>query len=689
MALPPVYQLQVDLPDDSGTHPWTKPGKTTCLRSAQSPPSEVDRESVDNTDEASESWDSATPIEEVDLETRCYGKGLPSIEFENSDALADVLIEHATIGTEEDDPEPRFDDDGLPIIEDDNNDTLADVLRNHAVMGIEERRFWPIEFLYRIISRERLLAELKRDPYQSLRIEKHDVVVAILNGGYVRLFALLLLIDKGHEIDQFITQGLSDSILPVKRQPKCKASKIRFMANENGQDAGRPGELQLMYKWTPREKEDFEERQWSVIPARLRFPKHYKFEPKTILPWKVATQPGDSDEGLLGSQFERQGAYGTVTKVIIDPCSHDFCPKLKEIKLEECRAFAVKRLNQSNIEERGKFYNEKSQLRLFDGVAHRHLVTLLASFEHKDHYHLIFPWADYSLEAYWERERPEGKERIVLWVAKQMAGLMAAVDTIHNPPSHSLQPNSMEKKYGRHSDIKPDNILWFRTTDDQHGILVLADLGLSALNREVSRSNIPSEKAPRVPGYRPPECDIDGAMVSRAFDIWTLACLFTELLTWLLGGRELLDEFERVRKSQDYLEGVNSLLFFQLMEKEDRSGHVVQVKKSVSEWFVKLHGLKTCTQFIHDALDIIEDEMLVVISEERTRTRSTPLRRKFEKMYQKCVVDAAYETKGLARHHTLRQIIPVEAKVKKDALTLNGKLSSYRGAWSRSGLARS
>lgn len=242
----------------------------------------------------------------------------------------------------------------------------------------------------------------------------------------------------------------------------------------------------------------------------------------------------------------------------------------------------MKRLNQSNKEERAKFKNEQSQLRLFDGVAHPHLVTLLASFEHKDHYHLIFPWADYSLETYWERERPEGKERIALWVAKQIVGLMAAVDTIHNPQPKFLLPG-VEKKYGRHSDIKPDNILWFRATDDQHGILVLADLGLSVLNREVSRSNMPSDKAPRVPGYRPPECDIVDAVVSRAFDIWTLGCLFTEFLTWLLGGRELLDEFEGARKSQDYLEGVNSLLFFQLMEKEDKSGHVVQVKKSVSE----------------------------------------------------------------------------------------------------------
>lgn len=80
--------------------------------------------------------------------------------------------------------------------------------------------------------------------------------------------------------------------------------------------------------------------------------------------------------------------------------------------------------------------------------------------------------------------------------------------------------------------------------------------------------------------------------------------------------------------------------------------------------------------------------MLVVISEDRTRTRSTPLREKFEKLYRTCLVDTAYETKGLARDHTLRQIIPVEAKVKKDAQTLNGNLSSYGGAWSRSGLAR-
>ncbi|GAB1316488.1 hypothetical protein MFIFM68171_06698 [Madurella fahalii] len=648
-----VYQIRVDPPDDSGSEQADQPDDSgseqwTCVEPPQTIVIEVEKESV-STDEASLPWDDSA------------------------------------IQIEDDDREARYDVESLSSIDSANNGTLADTLRNHELKGFDGKRFWPTELLRRIMSRERLHEELERNQYQRLSMAKHDILTAILDRNYIRIFALLLLVEKGHEIQQLIKQEASDSILPIRRQPGCKRGNIRFLANENGQGAGPPRKVEFIDKWLQHEREFFEDQQWSVIPPYLEFPKHYTFESKRILPWRVVSQHEGGDEDPPGLQFERQGAYGTVTKIIIDPDSHGFCHKLKEIKLEECQAFALKRLNQNNKEERGKFHNEHSQLRLFGGAAHRHLVTLLASFEFQGYYHLIFPWADYSLEEYWERESPKGKKGIVRWVAKQVAGLMAAVDTIHDPPSQVLLP---EKKYGRHSDIKPDNILWFRATDDPHGILVLADLGLSSLNREVSRSNMPSDKAPRVPGYRPPECDIDGAKVSRAFDIWTMGCLFTELLTWLLGGRKLLDEFERVRKSQDYLEGVNSLLFFQLMEKEDRSGHVVQVKRSVSEWFVKLHGLKTCTQFAHEALDIIENEMLVVISEERTRTSSTPLSKKFKRVYQKCLEDTAYETEGLARNHELQQFDPVEAKVKKDAPTLNGPLPLHRGTWSRSRLSR-
>lgn len=327
MPSPPVYQLQVDIPRDPSTQPWKKSEKITYVGLA---PTEVDRESGDSTDGASEHCDSTTSVEEVYSETGCYGRDPPRTKLENSDAPTDALMKHAALGTEKDDPGSRFDDDGLPIIEDNSKDTLADMLRNHTAMCTEEKGFWPTKFLYRIISRERLLAELERDPYRGLHMGKSDVA-AILDGGYLRLFALLLLIEKGHAIVQFIRRGLSDGILPVKRDPTCRGSMIRFTANVDYKNTSHPCELEFMYNWTSRDKEDFEDRQWLVTPPYLEFSKHYRFKSKTILPWQVVSQLGDSDEGPLGSQFERQGAYGTVTKVIFEPCSHDFYPKLKEV----------------------------------------------------------------------------------------------------------------------------------------------------------------------------------------------------------------------------------------------------------------------------------------------------------------------------------------------------------------------
>jgi sugar-specific transcriptional regulator TrmB len=63
----------------------------------------------------------------------------------------------------------------------------------------------------------------------------------------------------------------------------------------------------------------------------------------------------------------------------------------------------------------------------------------------------------------------------------------------------------------------------------------------------------------------------------------------------------------------------------------------------------KLHNNKNCSQFIHDVLNAIEKEMLVVLSKDRKRSSSAELREKFEVFYDRCMndVDQDYCTKGI------------------------------------------
>jgi serine/threonine protein kinase len=250
--------------------------------------------------------------------------------------------------------------------------------------------------------------------------------------------------------------------------------------------------------------------------------------------------------------------------------------------------FAVKELTGKDKVRCKDFLNERDQLNRFNGRIHPHLVTLLATYEMNNSYNFIFPLALCSLDDYWEdRVRSLGMSKAnVIWFADQLRGLVGAVDTIHNPAHLSLPV----EKYGRHGDIKPDNILCCPSTRYRpNAMLVITDMGLSALNSNKSRSNILGESVPPVPGYRPPECDVDGGSISRAFDIWTLGCLFLEMVAWFVGGWELKEKFVKRRMTTNILTGSEQNILYNLREGTDKNTYVQFVKPEVTEVWSQLY----------------------------------------------------------------------------------------------------
>lgn len=218
-------------------------------------------------------------------------------------------------------------------------------------------------------------------------------------------------------------------------------------------------------------------------------------------------------------------------------------------------------------------------LKRFGGIQHPHIVTLLATYQYKNQYHFIFPWADLDLDEYWNQTPPVKPGSpdycgFVCWVFKQLQGLSGALQVIHGPTRSGgaslAVPGSdpEEIKYGRHGDIKPQNILWFDNGSEwagaeQRGILVITDMGASAVHREVSRSNVPNQPLPCTPSYKPPECDRKGGKITRAYDIWTLGCVFLEMAIWMLEDISGRDEF-RTRMTSQFLEGGKMDLFYDI-----------------------------------------------------------------------------------------------------------------------------
>ena len=239
----------------------------------------------------------------------------------------------------------------------------------------------------------------------------------------------------------------------------------------------------------------------------------------------------------------------------------------------------MKELTRKDIDKWEDFKKEKDLLNRFNGMAHPHLVTLLATYQLNKSYHFIFPLAMCCFDSYWEDHvhSPSMNEATVIWLADQLRGLVGALDTIHNPRHLS------EQKYGRHGDIKADNILCYPTTKYDYPMLVITDMGLSELNSNKSKSNIPGEKVPEVPGYRPPECDVEGGLVSRAFDIWTLGCLFFDIVAWFIGGWNLREQLRDKRTSINILAGVIKDIFYDVWPSPDGNGFVQTIKPKVTE----------------------------------------------------------------------------------------------------------
>jgi len=232
-----------------------------------------------------------------------------------------------------------------------------------------------------------------------------------------------------------------------------------------------------------------------------------------------------------------------------------------------------------------------------------------------------------------------------------MAGIASGLAHIHNfrltspqPPfvarrdrnseaTTMLQVRDSEKPFGRHGDIKPENILFFRQMEginDAQGVLQVADFGLGRFHGRDSRSSLPPTGI-LTSKYEPPEVKISKP-VSRAYDIWSLGCLYLEFITWLLQGNEQIEMFAEVRREISPL-GINDDNFFTIQP----SGEDAVVRQGVKEWVSKLHDHPDCSQLIHDLLDLIMERMIKVDADKRIKshelcTKLSDLCRKAEDM---------------------------------------------------------
>lgn len=212
--------------------------------------------------------------------------------------------------------------------------------------------------------------------------------------------------------------------------------------------------------------------------------------------------------------------------------------------------FALKVLQKEQADIADAYAHEVAQLNSYESSANLHLVKLLASFTYKDKYYMLFPRANCSLEVYWQRQSqpPIWDLETVIWISQQCKGLVEAMDEIHTP-RENITRSQNEKIFGIHGDVKPHNILLFGTLTPTRGTLVLADMGNSVWYTAQNRSKDLGRGGDYT--YEALEVSYGFSSISEASDVWSLGCVFLEMMTWLLGGFSKLEEFRRIRKAEE------------------------------------------------------------------------------------------------------------------------------------------
>ncbi|KAL2073332.1 hypothetical protein VTL71DRAFT_10656 [Oculimacula yallundae] len=536
--------------------------------------------------------------------------------------------------------------------------SLQDRLFSALVPTHEDgKEFFPRSVLSSIINEERVYEELSKhlaDAHHEQTIRRHARSICGIEEedgtettvGSHKIFVILVLIDKTSAITKFLELGLCDRDLPlqlVKHQGGSKELRLSRCPDKR---------LRCFDKsWKQLHIKNFESYQWTTLSPFFARGEHskvtfYQLQPRAILPFIAVEQEGRTN-GQRTLEFV--GGFSRVSKVDIHPDHHNFHSHSKD---QASTCFAVKCLHSR---DKSQFDKEVEMLERFSDYtvpAHKHLISLLATYSQFDNYFLIFHWADADLRRYWMEvnSMPIMDRETVIWMVQQCTGIAEGVQAIHQSGSFTLPVGTESETFGHHGDIKPENILWFRDSD--RGTLKLSDFGLAEINIHTKSMQRKSNYATSV-SYQAPEVEIEGTgAIGRSYDMWTLGCLYLEFCCYQMGGWDLVARFNSERIPQDFVPGQDATTFYTLKPVKAPDGkwkQKVEIKTSVSDFIARLLADESCTDFLCDFLEMIRDNLLVIKThdhQQRDRLTSQEVFTRLSRMFHRCQNDVGYGYKS-------------------------------------------
>ena len=151
-------------------------------------------------------------------------------------------------------------------------------------------------------------------------------------------------------------------------------------------------------------------------------------------------------------------------------------------------------------------------LKIMSNVPHfaKLLDVIVEKEANRTRFHCVLELYQTSLSSYLEERKKMNKYLPFDLVQKWMKQLLSGVNELH-------------KRRILHRDLKPDNILI-----DENNDLVIADFGLSKQKLFGSRRNSNSITSL---WYRAPEVVLGSEDYLLGVDMWSLGCIFTEMIT--------------------------------------------------------------------------------------------------------------------------------------------------------------
>ncbi|CAI9632475.1 hypothetical protein GT037_010222 [Alternaria burnsii] len=498
--------------------------------------------------------------------------------------------------------------------DDDPPEPLETLIRGYMLTAANstQSQFLPLSELEAIITSPNIKRELKRSGLTSDLNKIADEVWStkeISNGTKTtrrKIFAILCLIDKAKEIQYFIEEGIFDSHLPFHFEHN--QDQVRC----NGKS---PKTIQLFTRWQVTHRDSFANYQGRFLAPYLKFMtedlRHYSLHHCVVLPFLEKWQDDVLNDAVATW-------FSIVYRVEIHSAHHDY---LSPLGKSEKLSFAIKQLQQIEAIEhsRRKAYNrEVAAYKRLNSIKHRHIVRLLATYEHHDRLHMIFPWADGNLFQFWKDRFPNlsdlpRNQVLAKWMIHQFLGLADGLNRIHESDTSlapgDLKPEDKKRTHGRHGDIKPENILWFKnptggSSIDKLGDLMISDLGSTEFHGTRSQEVQANAAGGFTPTYKSPEFDIM-ERVRPESDIWSFGCVLFQFVVWYVLGWQGVQEFSDRRKEDSTLP-VPLDNFFHFNKNEGS----IEAKQSIRNEFTMLREHPSTSDFIVDLVDLIEFDLL-------------------------------------------------------------------------------